>query len=139
MVNSYHIGQQASCSKTITETDFILFAGVSGDFNPIHIDAEYAKQTRFKQRIAHGLLTSSLLSQLLGVHLPGKGAVYVEQTIQFKAPVFIGDTITAQGTVQEIDEKRRILTLLTQCFNQEGTLVLTGTAKMMVPEDGGVI
>ena len=136
---SYSIGQQASCSKTITETDFVLFAGISGDFNPIHIDGEYAKTTRFKKRIAHGLLTSSLLSQLLGVHLPGRGAVYVEQNIRFKAPVFIGETITATGTVQEIDEERRILTLPTECFNQDGKLVLTGTAKMMVPEDGGVI
>ena len=89
----YSTGQQASCSKTITETDFVLFAGLSGDFNPIHIDHEYAKQTRFNQRIAHGLLTSSLLSQLLGIHLPGKGSVYMEQTIKFTAPVFIGDTI----------------------------------------------
>ncbi|OMF57003.1 enoyl-CoA hydratase [Paenibacillus sp. FSL R5-0490] len=136
---SYSVGQEASCSKTITETDFVMFAGISGDFNPVHIDGEYAKKTRFKKRIAHGLLTSSLLSQLLGVHLPGKGSIYVEQTIRFKAPVFIGDTITAQGMVQEIDSKRRILTLLTECFNQDGTKVLTGTAKMMVPEDGGVI
>ncbi|MCM3704710.1 MULTISPECIES: MaoC family dehydratase [Cytobacillus] len=136
---SYSVGQQASCSKTITETDFVMFAGLSGDFNPVHIDGEYAKKTRFKKRIAHGLLTSSLLSQLLGVHLPGKGSIYVEQTIRFKAPVFIGDTITAQGTVQDIDIERRILTLLTECFNQDGIKVLTGTAKMMVPEEGGVI
>ncbi|MFB6468182.1 MaoC family dehydratase [Cytobacillus sp. Hz8] len=138
-MKSYRIGQQASCSKTITETDFVLFAGLSGDFNPIHIDEEYAKKTRFKRRIAHGLLTSSLLSQLLGVHLPGKGSIYVEQSIRFKAPVFIGDTITAKATVQDIDQGKRILTLLTECFNQDKTIVLTGTAKMMVPEDGGGI
>ncbi|MGD6903185.1 MaoC family dehydratase [Bacillus infantis] len=136
---SYSIGQEASCSKTITETDVVLFAGLSGDFNPVHIDGEYAKKTRFKQRIAHGLLTSSLLSQLLGVHLPGKGSIYVEQNIRFMAPVFIGDTITAKGTVQGVDQEKRILTLLTECFNQDGTKVLTGTAKMMVPEGGGVI
>lgn len=138
-MKSYKIGQQASCSKTITETDFVLFAGLSGDFNPIHIDEEYAKKTRYKRRIAHGLLTSSLLSQLLGVHLPGKGSIYVEQSIRFKAPVFIGDTITAKATVQDIDQGKRILTLLTDCFNQDKTIVLTGTAKMMVPEDGGGI
>ncbi|MBM4763106.1 MaoC family dehydratase [Bacillus sp. B15-48] len=135
----FTIGQQASCSKTITETDFVLFAGISGDFNPIHIDGEYAKKTRFKQRIAHGLLTSSLLSQLLGVHLPGKGSIYLEQNIRFKAPVFIGDTITAKATIQEIDHDKRILTLLTECFNQDEKRILTGSAKMMVPEDGGVI
>lgn len=135
----YSIGQQACCSKTISETDVVLFAGMSGDFNPIHIDKEYAKQTRFKQRIAHGLLTSSLLSQLLGVHLPGKGSIYVEQNIKFLSPVFIGDTLTAEATVLEIDENRRILTLLTECFNQNNKRVLTGTAKMMVPEEEGVI
>ncbi|MHC8514938.1 MaoC family dehydratase [Sporosarcina sp. ITBMC105] len=135
----YEIGQQASCCKTITETDVVLFAGISGDFNPVHMNKEYAKQTRFKERIAHGLLTSSLLSQLLGVHLPGRGSVYVEQSIRFTAPVFIGDTITAKATVLEIDEHRRILTLLTECFNQAEQTVLTGTAKMKVPLEGGVI
>jgi 3-hydroxybutyryl-CoA dehydratase len=138
-MTTFAIGQEASCSKTMTETDLVVFAGLSGDFNPIHIDLEYAKETRFKQRIAHGMLTSSLLSQLLGVHLPGKGSIYVEQNIRFKAPVFIGDTVTAKATIQEIDEDRRILTLLTECFNQDEKLVLTGTAKMMVPEEGRMI
>ncbi|MFL8935202.1 MaoC family dehydratase [Rossellomorea oryzaecorticis] len=138
-MTTFAIGQKASCSKTMTETDLVVFAGLSGDFNPIHIDREYAKETRFKQRIAHGMLTSSLLSQLLGVHLPGKGSIYVEQNIRFKAPVFIGDTVTAKATIQEIDEERRILTLLTECFNQDKKLVLTGTAKMMVPEEGRLI
>ncbi|MEH7345662.1 MaoC family dehydratase [Bacillus sp. JJ1532] len=134
-----YIGQQASCSKTITETDFVLFAGISGDFNPIHINSEYAKKTRFKQRIAHGLLTSSLLSQLLGVHLPGKGSVYMEQTIRFKFPVFIGDTITATATVQEFIEEKKIIKLLTECHNQNDELVLTGSAVMMVPAKGELI
>ncbi|QED49509.1 MaoC family dehydratase [Cytobacillus dafuensis] len=138
-MTSYAIGQHASCSKTITETDFVLFAGLSGDFNPIHIDHEYAKKTRFNQRIAHGLLTSSLLSQLLGVHLPGKGSVYMEQTIRFTAPVFIGDTITASATVQEYLEEKRILKLLTECHNQKDELVLTGAATMKVPKEGGMI
>ncbi|MBS4190378.1 MaoC family dehydratase [Bacillus sp. FJAT-49705] len=138
-MTSYTIGQHASCSKTITETDFVLFAGLSGDFNPIHIDHEYAKKTRFNQRIAHGLLTSSLLSQLLGVHLPGKGSVYMEQTIRFTAPVFIGDTITASAIVQEYLEEKRILKLLTECHNQKDELVLTGAATMKVPKEGGMI
>ena len=136
---NYTVGQQAECSKTITETDVVMFAGLSGDFNPIHIDSEYAKQTRFNERIAHGLLTSSILSQLLGVHLPGKGSVYMEQTIQFKAPVFIGDTITAKATVQEFIEEKRILKLLTECQNQKEEIVLTGTAVMMVPREGARI
>ncbi|MGM9931383.1 MaoC family dehydratase [Pradoshia sp.] len=133
---NFTVGQQAACSKTITETDVVMFAGLSGDFNPIHIDSEYAKNTRFNERIAHGLLTSSLLSQLLGVHLPGKGSVYMEQTIKFKAPVYIGDTITATATVQEYIKEKRIIKLLTECQNQKEVTVLTGTAVMMVPKEG---
>ena len=135
-MGDFYLGQTASCSKTFTETDFVMFAGISGDFNPIHIDSEYAKTTRFNQRIAHGLLTSSLLSQLLGVHLPGKGSVYLEQTIAFKHPVFIGDTVTATGTVTEWKEEKRILKLLTESHNQNGELILTGTAAMLVPREG---
>lgn len=135
----FYVGQTASCSKTITETDVVTYAGLSGDFNPIHIDKEYAKKTRFGERIAHGLLTSSLLSQLLGVHLPGKGSVYVEQTLKFTAPVFIGDTITATATVQEYIEEKNILKLLTECHNQKGELVLSGKAVMLVPKEGETI
>ncbi|MEC5272433.1 MaoC family dehydratase [Caldifermentibacillus hisashii] len=133
------IGQSASWSKTITETDVVLYAGLSGDFNPIHLDKEYAKNTRFKQRIAHGLLTTSLLSQLLGMYLPGKGSVYMEQTIRFTAPVYIGDTITATVTVQEFLEERHILKLLTECKNQNNQVVLTGTATMLVPKEGKMV
>lgn len=131
------IGEKASCSKTFTETDIVLFAGISGDFNPIHIDQEYAKQTNFKQRIAHGLLTSGLLSQLLGMHLPGKGSIYMNQTLKFTAPVFIGDTIKAIAQIEGIDEVRKTVTLQTDCYNQKNELVLTGKAMMMVP--GGVV
>lgn len=136
---AFSIGQTASCSKTITETDIVIYAGLSGDFNPIHVDKEYAKKTRFGERIAHGLLSSSLLSQLLGVHLPGKGAVYMEQSLKFKAPVFIGDTITATATVQEFIEEKNILKLLTECHNQNGQLVITGNAVMLVPKEGETV
>ncbi|MGE6258272.1 MaoC family dehydratase [Heyndrickxia sporothermodurans] len=138
-MTTFTIGQKATCSKTITESDIVLYAGISGDFNPVHIDKEYAKKTRFNQRIAHGLLTSSLLSQLLGMHLPGKGSVYMEQTIRFTSPVFIGDTITATATVQEFLEEKRIIKLLTECHNQNDVLVLTGSAVMMVPKGGEMI
>jgi len=114
-----------------------MYAGISGDFNPIHIDKEYAKNTRFKQRIAHGLLTSSLLSQLLGVHLPGKGSIYMNQTLKFTSPVFIGDTIKAIAIIEEMDEVKNTVTLQTDCYNQNNNLVLTGKAMMMVP--GGVV
>ncbi|WP_232698716.1 MaoC family dehydratase [Brevibacillus daliensis] len=129
-------GQTASFSRTITETDFVMFAGLSGDYNPVHVDQEYARETRFGQRISHGLLTASLLSRLLGMHLPGIGSVYKDQTLQFKAPVFIGDTITATATVQDFNEERGIITLLTECTNQHGKIVLTGTATMLVPKEG---
>ncbi|MDN9009515.1 MaoC family dehydratase [Brevibacillus laterosporus] len=133
---SFKIGQSASFSRTMTETDFVMFAGLSGDYNPIHVDKEYAGDTRFGQRISHGLLTASLLSRLLGMHLPGKGSVYKDQTLQFKAPVFIGDTITATATVKEFNEARRMLTLVTECTNQHGIVVLTGIAIMVVPKEG---
>ncbi|GIN84719.1 dehydrogenase [Heyndrickxia sporothermodurans] len=138
-MTTFTIGQKATCSKTITESDIVLYAGISGDFNPVHMDKEYAKNTRFNQRIAHGLLTSSLLSQLLGMHLPGKGSVYMEQTIRFTSPVFIGDTITATATVQEFLEEKRIIKLLTECHNQNDVLVLTGSAMMMVPKGGEML
>lgn len=132
-MEQFSVGQQATCSKTFTETDLVMFAGLSGDFNPIHVDKEYAKQTRFKQRIAHGLLTSSLLSQLLGVHLPGKGSIYMNQSIRFTAPVFIGDTITATGIIEKLDKEKKTVTVLTECHNQNNELVLTGTAMMLTP------
>lgn len=132
-------GQSASFSRTITETDFVMFAGISGDYNPVHVDQEYAKDTRFGKRISHGLLTASLLSRLLGMHLPGVGSIYKSQTMQFKAPVFIGDTITATATVEEFNEERGKVTLLTECTNQHGEVVLTGTAVMLVPKEGGKV
>lgn len=135
----FTVGQTASCSKTFTENDIALYAELSGDYNPIHIDSDYAQKTRFKAPIAHGLLTASLLSQLLGYILPGKGSVYLDQTLRFTAPVYPGDTITATGTVQEFVEEKNIIKVLTECHNQDGILVLTGMATMMVPKEGETI
>ncbi len=135
-MDRFYVGQTASVSKTITEADIVQYAGLSGDFNPVHIDAEYAKGTRFGQRIAHGLLTASLLSRLLGMHLPGPGSVYLAQTMRFLRPVFIGDTITATAEVLEYDDEKSILRLKTECRKQDGTLVLTGEGTMMVPKEG---
>ncbi|QQE75974.1 MaoC family dehydratase [Brevibacillus composti] len=134
-MGKYFIGQKASFGKTITEADLAQFAGISGDFNPIHIDSEYAKQTRFGQRIAHGMLTTSLLSGLLGMHLPGKGSVYLGQTLRFVKPVFIGDTVTAQAEVVQFDPDKGIMKLRTECLKQDGTLVLEGEATMLVPRE----
>lgn len=135
----FYVGQTASVTKTITEADIVQYAGISGDFNPVHIDAEYAKGTRFGQRIAHGLLTASLLSRLLGMQLPGPGSIYLEQTIKFLKPVFIGDTITATAEVLEYDKEKSILRLKTECRKQDGTVVLAGEGKMMVPKEGDKI
>lgn len=135
----FAIGETASFSRTITETDIVMFAGLSGDYNPVHIDQQYAKDTRFGQRISHGLLTATMLSRLLGMQLPGIGSIYKDQTIQFTAPVLIGDTITATATVLEFQEERGIIRLLTECTNQLGKVVLTGTATMLVPKEGAKV
>lgn len=123
------IGQSASFSKTITESDISTFAGLTGDFNPIHINQQEAEQSIFGRRIAHGMLSASLISTVIGMYLPGKGAIYLGQNIQFKEPVDIGDTITAQVTVDEIINKEKgIIRLKTQCLNQKGVLVIDGDA-----------
>ena len=132
---NFFVGQKAAFSRTVTETDIVMFAGLSGDYNPVHVDQEYAGDTRFGQRIAHGLLTTSFLSRLLGMELPGKGSVFLEQTLKFLKPVFIGDTITASAEILEIDSDRRILRLETICRKQDNTVVLQGEAKMMMPKE----
>ena len=132
-MSKFYVGQTASFSRTVTETDIVMFAGMSGDYNPVHMDREYAADTRFGQRIAHGMLTASFLSRLLGMELPGKESVYLEQTLKFKKPVFIGDTITATAEILEIDYERCIFTLSTICTNQDGIIVLSGEGKMMMP------
>jgi len=129
----FEVGQRASVSRTVTESDLVNFAGVSGDFNPVHVDAEYARTTRFGQRVAHGLLTASIMSSLLGMKLPGPGAIYLGQTLRFLKPVFIGDTVTAHVEVtQWIAEKRRVV-LNTWVENQRGEKVLEGEATLWVP------
>lgn len=133
---NFSVGQTASFSRTVTETDIVMFAGMSGDYNPVHIDQEYAAGTKFGQRIAHGLLTTSFLSRLLGMELPGQGSVYLEQTLKFTKPVFIGDTITASAEILAIDHEKRIIRLETICRKQDDTVVLTGEAKMIMPKKG---
>jgi len=125
-------GQKASFTKTISEADVILFAGISGDFNPLHINEEYARQSRFGRRIAHGLLSAGLISHVLGMQLPGPGAIYLKQDLKFLAPVFIGDTITATVEVLSYREDKHIVTLQTDCVNQNGEKVLTGEAVLMM-------
>ena len=126
------VGQSAMFGRTVTDADIAAFAGVSGDTNPIHLHDGFARTTRFGKRIAHGMLSGSFISTVIGTKLPGPGAVYVSQTMAFMAPVMIGDTITAVATVTAIDEKRRRVTLKTQCLNGE-KVVIDGEAIVLVP------
>ena len=127
------IGMTASRTKTFTADDVSGFAQVTGDTNPVHLDDDDAAETRFGQRIVHGMLTASLISALLANDLPGEGTVYMSQTLQFKAPVFIGDTITATVEVVKYRAERGIATLATTCTNQDGKVVLQGEAVVLVP------
>ena len=130
--NSFRIGQRASFTKTVTESDVTTFAGLIGDFNPIHVDAEYARKSRFGQRVAHGMFTGGLISAVLGNKLPGPGAIYLSQQIAFLAPVFIGDTITATVEVSAWRPEKRIITLKTDAYNQAEEQVVTGKAVLLV-------
>lgn len=125
------VGMSASYAKTISESDVYMFAGISGDNNPIHINSEYAATTPFKNRIVHGMFSAALISTVAGTRLPGPGAIYIEQTIKFKAPVYIGDTAKATGTIEEIDEKRRRVKMRTDVHVGE-KLVATGYGTYMV-------
>lgn len=129
--NDLRVGDSAELTKTMSEADVYGFAGISMDFNPIHVDKEYAKNTRFKQRIVHGMLSASLISAVIGTVLPGKNTIYLGQTLKFTAPVFIGDTLCARVTVAELRAEKNIAILTTQVFNQEGTLVVDGQATVM--------
>ena len=133
-IDTIQIGDSASFTKTVTEADVILYAGISGDFNPAHINAEYAKGTMFKERIAHGMLSAGFISNVLGTQLPGPGTIYLGQELKFTKPVHIGDTVTATATVTErIVEKNR-LKLETVVTNQNGEVVISGVATVMPPK-----
>lgn len=126
------VGQQAMFGRTVTDADIVAFAGVSGDTNPIHLHDGFARTTRFGQRIAHGMLSGSYISTVIGTKLPGPGAVYISQTMNFMAPVIAGDTITAVATITAIDDRRRRVTLKTQCLKGD-TVVIDGEAVVLVP------
>ncbi len=122
------VGDEASFSKTITEADIVNYAGITGDFNPIHIDAEYASKSMFKERVAHGMLVSGLISTVLGTNMPGPNSIYLGQNLSFTAPVRIGDTVTALVTVTEKRDDKRIIKLSTTVSNQRGEVVVDGSA-----------
>ena len=130
----FSVGDSAEITKTIEQADVDAFAAVSGDQNPIHVDEEFAKTTRFGKRIAHGMFTASLISSVLANKLPGEGSVYLGQTLQFVAPVFPGDEITARVTVKEIREDKPILKLDTICINQRDEIVIRGEATVLAAD-----
>lgn len=133
-INEINLGDKASYSRTITETDVVLFGGVSGDLNPAHFNDEYSKNTIFKGRISHGMLSASYISAVLGMHLPGPGTIYLSQELKFIAPVRFGDTITAMvEVIEKIEDKNRIV-LDTICINQHGNTVVKGKAVVMPPK-----
>jgi 3-hydroxybutyryl-CoA dehydratase len=124
------VGDSASFSKTITESDIVSYAGITGDFNPLHVNAEFARESLFKERIAHGMLVGGFISAVLGTQLPGINTIYLGQELSFKLPVKIGDTVTAEATVTEKRDEKRIIKLKTTVTNQRGELVVDGNAVM---------
>lgn len=133
-ISQLRLGDKAYVEKTISETDVYLYAGITGDLNPAHINEEYAKGTLFKGRIAHGMLTVGLISAVLGMKLPGPGTIYLGQELKFTAPVRIGDTIKAEVEVSEINKEKNRIKLRTTCKNQKGEVVLDGIATVMPPK-----
>ena len=133
-IHELKIGDSAQISKTITEGDIELYARATGDFNPIHLDQAYAEKTMFKGRIAHGILSLGLLTNVLGNILPGHGTIYLSQEIRFLAPVRIGDTLTARVEVIELIPETNRAKFKTTCINQEGKEVADGIAWGMPPK-----
>ena len=130
----YYIGQTASILKHISDETIRLFADVSGDHNPVHLDEEYAAKTIFGRRIAHGMLSASLISTVLGTKFPGPGTIYLAQNLEFKKPVFLDDIIEVKVTVVAVHPEKRVLELQTVCCNQAGEDVLVGTARVKYPK-----
>jgi 3-hydroxybutyryl-CoA dehydratase len=128
----FDIGEEASLTRTIGEADVAAYARISGDENPIHLDETYAQGTRFGGRIVHGMLIAGLISAVLGNKLPRPGAIYLSQILRFTAPVRVGETVTVRVRVTEWDEIKGRITLLTEVVNQNGAIVITGEAKLVM-------
>jgi 3-hydroxybutyryl-CoA dehydratase len=130
-IEELEAGMTAVYAKTVTEADIALFAGVSGDTNPVHLNADFAAGTMFKERIAHGMLSASFISTVFGTRLPGPGCIYLSQTLNFKAPVMIGDTVVARVTLREVNKEKKRILVDTVCSVGD-KVVLDGEAKLMV-------
>ncbi len=131
-IEEIHEGMEVSYSQTITDADVKAFAGVSGDRNPVHIDDEYAENSRFKKRIAHGMMSASYFSALFGTKIPGEGCVYVAQSLQFKRPVYLGDTVTATVVVTKVSIDNRRVFFRTTC-KVKNKIVIDGEAELYIP------
>jgi len=132
----YSVGECAEFTKVLTEEDVRRFADVTGDRNPMHLSREFAETTRFKKPVVHGILTAGTISAAIGMKLPGPGCIYLSQTLEFKAPVFPGDEITARVEIVEVISQKR-LRFRTRCFNQRQDLVIDGEAIIVPPRPGG--
>jgi len=131
-LDDLHVGMTAVYAKTITDADIVLFAGISGDINPVHLNHEFASETMFEGRIAHGMLSASFISTVIGTKLPGPGAIYLSQTLKFKAPVRAGDTVQARTTITEVILDKRRVAMRTVCSVGD-KVVIEGDAVVMVP------
>jgi len=132
-IQEIKVGDVAEFAKTVTETDVYLYAGLSGDLNPAHINEAYAQKTFFKTRIAHGMLVAGFISAVLGTQLPGPGTIYIRQELNFLAPVRMGDTITARVEVVDVNTEKKKVRMKTTCINQNGETVLDGEALVSPP------
>lgn len=135
MPEPLQVGQHAEFSKTVTESDVVLFAGITGDFNPAHVNEVEAAKSRFGGRIAHGMLSAGFISACIAMKLPGPGTIYLTQSLKFTRPVKIGDTVTARVEVMEWNPGKRRARLATTCSNQHGEVVIDGEALVMVPDE----
>jgi 3-hydroxybutyryl-CoA dehydratase len=133
-IDELRVGDAAELAKTVTESDIALFAGVTGDFNPVHVDAVAAGRSVFGGRIAHGILSAGFISAVLAMRLPGPGSIYLSQTLRFTKPVRIGDTVTARVEVLEVIAPKRRVRLATTCRNQNGEVVVEGEALVMLED-----
>ena len=133
MADRLTVGLTAALTRTVSADDVDAFGRATGDTNPAHFDEEFAQRCRFRGRVAHGILVAGHVSAVLGTVLPGRGTIYLNQTLSFRAPVYVGDTITTTATIVHIREDKPIVTLRTTCTNQDGTLVIEGEAVVLAP------
>lgn len=129
------IGFEYKFTEKITKSSLVSFANLSGDYSPLHMDEDYAKSTKFKKRVCHGMLLASFFSKLVGMYIPGKNALYFSQTLNFQNPCFVDDTVTVQGQVIDKSDSTRIITLKTSIYNQTGSCLVDGIAKVMIRQD----